>query len=423
MQRTLLASLICVSVGLAGCAEQLARVAQPSEGILPPVAAPITEMNRTVRALPPPENRVAIAVYGFSDQTGQFKPVDNVQSLSKAVTQGATSVLIKALQDAGDGRWFTVVERERLDNLLKERRIIADMRERYLGEKNINPQALPPLLFAGVLLEGGIIGFDSNTKTGGAGARYLGIGGDVQYREDIITIYLRAISTKTGEVLVSVVSHKTIVSIGVRGSAFKFVAIDKILEAEAGFTHNEPHQIATQAAVEKAVHSVIVEGAARGIWSFADKRFQSDAVSKYDQEQRQLNRTAQATPPKGPPTAVAANANGGAAAQTANAPPQQQPQGQAQANAPKPPAAPNHGATQRAQAAPAPAQSQAPVRQSSTPAPAWSTTTSGPPRVASVAPPANSGPALPPVPTTLKIEPFQTRTELQSIAGEGNGTR
>ena len=127
---------------------------------------------------------MAIAVYGYTDQTGQFKPAENVQSLSRAVTQGATSVLIKALQDAGDGRWFTVVERERLDNLLKERRIIADMRERYLGEKKINPQALPPLLFAGVLLEGGIIGFDSNTKTGGAGARLLGIGGDVQYRED-----------------------------------------------------------------------------------------------------------------------------------------------------------------------------------------------------------------------------------------------
>jgi curli production assembly/transport component CsgG len=274
-----------ITATLAGCAEQLAAAAKPDEGLLPPVLNPVTTMNRSLRELPPPERRVAIAVYGYADQTGQFKPAEAVQQLSRAVTQGATSVLIKALQDAGNGSWFLVVEREKLDNLLKERRIIADMRERYLGEKQINAQALPPLLFAGVLLDGGIIGFDSNTRTGGAGARYLGIGGDIQYREDTVTVYLRAISTKTGEILVSVVSHKTILSVGVKGSVFKFVAIDKILEAEAGFTHNEPDQLAVQQAIEKAVHAMIVEGAARRIWAFADKRYQDDAISKLDREQ------------------------------------------------------------------------------------------------------------------------------------------
>jgi curli production assembly/transport component CsgG len=245
---------------------------------------PVTEMNRSLRALPPPERRLAVAVYGYTDQTGQFKPADNIQSLSRAVTQGATSVLIKALQDAGEGAWFTVVEREKLDNLLKERRIIADMRERYLGERALNTKALPPLLFAGVLLEGGIIGYDSDTRTGGAGARYLGIGADVKYREDTVTIYLRAISTKTGEVLVSVVSHKVVISIGIQGGAFKFVALDKILEAEAGVTRNEPEQLAVQQAVEKAVYAMIVDGAARGLWAFSDKAFQSDIIQKFDSE-------------------------------------------------------------------------------------------------------------------------------------------
>jgi curli production assembly/transport component CsgG len=271
----------CWASLLAGCGNDLAVTA---EGLRPPVMNPVTEMNRSLRALPPPERRLAVAVYGYTDQTGQFKPADNVQSLSRAVTQGATSVLIKALQDAGDGAWFTVVEREKLDNLLKERRIIADMRERYLGERNLNPKALPPLLFAGVLLEGGIIGYDSDTRTGGAGARYLGIGGDVKYREDTVTIYLRAISTKTGEVLVSVVSHKVVVSVGVQGGAFKFVALDKILEAEAGITRNEPEQLAVQQAVEKAVYAMIVEGAARGLWAFSDKVFQAEIISKFQSE-------------------------------------------------------------------------------------------------------------------------------------------
>ena len=94
---------------------------------------PITShlSSEKLRNLPPPNAPVAVAVYGYGDQTGQMKPIaqgPNVQTLSRAVTQGATSILMKALQDAGNGRWFTVVERERLDNLLKERRIIADMR-------------------------------------------------------------------------------------------------------------------------------------------------------------------------------------------------------------------------------------------------------------------------------------------------------
>lgn len=271
---------------LSGCSGWLAEyAAQPDEGILPPVLNPVTRVNETLRQLPPPDQRVAVAVYAYADQTGQFKPADTVQQLSRAVTQGATSVLIKALQDAGKGSWFMVVEREKLDNLLKERRIIADMRNLYLGERNVNPAALPPLLFAGILLEGGIIGYDSNTRTGGAGARYLGIGGDVQYREDTITVYLRAVSTKTGEVMLSVVAHKTVISVGLRGSAFKFVALDQILEAEAGVTTNEPEQIAVQQAIEKAVHAMIVEGAGRNLWAFADKAYQGQAISKLSAEQ------------------------------------------------------------------------------------------------------------------------------------------
>src|SRR5919108_4698669 len=280
-------TLLC-SAWLVGCAGQLGRAA-PDEGLLPPVLNPVTKMNKTLRELPPPEQRVAIAVYSYTDQTGQFKDSESVQSNSRAVTQGATSVLIKALQDAGDGRWFTVVERERFDNLVNERRIIRDMRERYLGETHLSPTVLPPLLFAGVLLEGGIIGFNSNTRAGGVGARVLGIGGNVHYREDTVTMYLRAVSTKTGEVMVSVVSHKTIVSTalsaGVQGRAFKFAALDKLFEVEAGISHDEPQQIAVQQAIEKAVHAMIVEGAERGVWGFADKAYQAKAIADYEREQ------------------------------------------------------------------------------------------------------------------------------------------
>ncbi|KZY21434.1 curlin, partial [Erythrobacter sp. HI0038] len=219
-----------------------------------------TQTQVLLQQLPAPQRQVAVAVYGFSDQTGQFKPTEAGQTLSRAVTQGASSMLVKALQDAGSRQWFTIVERERLDNLLKERQIISEMRKRYLGEETTNPQALPALLFAGVLLEGGIVGYDTNTVTGGAGAAFLGIGGRTEYRQDTVTVYLRAVSVRTGEVLTTVTASKTIASRAIGASAYKFVAFKELLEFEAGITSNEPDQVALQQAVEKATFGLIMEG-------------------------------------------------------------------------------------------------------------------------------------------------------------------
>lgn len=279
-RRCLGALAILLTAGVAGCSTEAARE-QLRADVLPPVVNPITEINQSLRDLPPPEQPVVVAVYNYADQTGQFKPVETAQTLSKAVTQGSTSILIKALQDVSLGRWFTVVERERIDNLLKERAIVTQMRATYLGEKRVNAKTLPPLLYAGIIFEGGIIGFDTNTQTGGAGARLLGIGADVKYQLHTITIYLRAVSTKSGQVLASVTTHKTIASIGIQGGAFKYIAFDKLLEVEAGITKNEPDQIAVQQAIEKAVYTMIIEGAAKNIWSFADKNAQSRLIRSY----------------------------------------------------------------------------------------------------------------------------------------------
>lgn len=247
---------------LAGCAAHNPKMWEPAKA---PKATPVTAK---LNALPPSGQRAAVAVYNFTDQTGQFKPTDGAQTLSRAVTQGATSILVKTLHEAGNRQWFTVVERERLENLLRERAVIREMRASYLGETKINPQALPPLLFAGVLLEGGIIGYDSNTKTGGSGARLLGIGGRTQYREDTVTVYLRAVSVKTGEVLASVSSRKSIASVAVGADAFRFVAFRELLELEAGVTYNEPDELALRQAIEASVYSLIMEGAMQDLWCF-----------------------------------------------------------------------------------------------------------------------------------------------------------
>jgi curli production assembly/transport component CsgG len=252
---------------------------------------------RDLADLPRPSQPIAVAVYGFGDQTGQFKPSDAGQSLSRAVSQGGTSILVKALGDAGQGGWFTVIEREHLDDLLKERQIIREMRAKYMGEDTINPAVLPPMLYAGVIFEGGIIGFDSNTLTGGAGAKFLGIGADSKYKQDTISIYLRAVSTKTGAVLASVVVRKSIASIGVQGDAFRFVEFKQLLEVEAGVTENEPAEFALQQAIQKAVSTLILEGAEQGLWEFADPAAGAPWLQRYDTERGHPLRLAAASAP------------------------------------------------------------------------------------------------------------------------------
>lgn len=251
-----------------------------------PEVAQATSTQHDLATLPRPAARLTVAVYNFQDQTGQFRDGEGTQTLSRAVSQGATSILVKALQDASQRNWFQVIERERLDNLLKERQIIREMRQRYLGEEQINPEVLPSLLFAGLLLEGGIIGYDTNTLSGGLGARYLGIGASTQYRQDTVTVYLRAVSVKSGEVLTTVVSRKTIASVSVGADAFRYVAFRELLEAEAGISTNEPDQLALQQAIEKAVHSLILEGVQLGYWRFENPGDGQALLDAYDRAKR-----------------------------------------------------------------------------------------------------------------------------------------
>jgi curli production assembly/transport component CsgG len=243
-----------------------------------------TAAQNRLLTLPAPRERIAITVYNFEDQTGQFKASDTAQSLSRAVSQGSTSILIKALQDAGNRSWFTVVERAGLDNLLKERQIIREMRKQYLGEDAIDPAALPPMLFAGIILEGGVIGYDTNTVTGGAGARFLGIGGATQYREDKVTVYLRAVSVKTGEVVTSVVATKKIASVSVAANVFRYVGFKELLEVDTGVTTNEPDLLALRQAIEKAVELLVMEGADLGVWTFADQGAGDERLAQFRQE-------------------------------------------------------------------------------------------------------------------------------------------
>ena len=219
--------------------------------------------------LPPAKDMPVVAVYAFMDKTGQRKSKDGIASFSTAVTQGAESFLIDALKTAANGKWFRVVERTSLDALVRERQIIRSTRESF-AEKEGNedsPTGIQPLLFAGILLEGGIIGYDSNIDSGGRGARYLGIGASNAYRRDMVTVSLRGISTLTGEILLNVQTTKTILSTGGGYDVFKFVDLDtKLIEIEDGVATNEGVTKATRSAIELAVLELIYQGHDRGFW-------------------------------------------------------------------------------------------------------------------------------------------------------------
>ena len=207
---------------------------------------------------------MTIAVYGFQDKTGQMKPNEKLAVFSKAVTQGAEVFLIKSLQDSKN--WFKVVERVGLDNLIKERQLIRNQREVYEG-KDAKP--LKPMTVAGIMIEGGIIGYDSNIRSGGNGARFLGIGGSQQYRVDEIVISLRLISVNSGEVLITNAVSKTIYSTQHNVGVLRFVdAGTRALELENGQALNEPTTYAVRVAIEQAVYDMIVEGEKKGLWRF-----------------------------------------------------------------------------------------------------------------------------------------------------------
>ena len=215
---------------------------------------------------PPAGKKISVAVYQFTDKTGQRKPQANVASFSTAVTQGAEVFLIKALQDVGQGQWFDVVERTNIDALTKERLIIKQMREAYEG-KDAKP--LMPMQFAGIIMEGGIIGYDSGTESGGAAWRWLGIGPTTQYSKDTVTVSLRAVSVNTGKVLAAVTVTKIVYSTADSVAVLKFMNNNtQAFEAETGLTINEPGTLAVKATIEAAVVELIKEGAKKGVWDF-----------------------------------------------------------------------------------------------------------------------------------------------------------
>lgn len=260
MRRLVLSMVVTAAVAIQGCAIKEPMPAHQEA----PTLTPRTSTYQDLLNLPAPRGKLVAAVYGFRDQTGQYKP-NPASSFSTAVTQGAASMLVDALQASG---WFVVLEREGLQNVLTERKIIRASQNQPEVAPNIRDD-LPALMAANILLEGAIVAYETNVRTGGAGARYLGIGVSQEYRVDQVTVNLRAVDVRSGQVLSNVMTTKTIYSIGRSANVYKFVEFKELLEAEAGYTTNEPAQLCVLSAIEAAVAHLINQGVEKRLWQRA----------------------------------------------------------------------------------------------------------------------------------------------------------
>lgn len=275
LSRWFLPSIILL---LSGCTMTLEDAIKNSEQA---TLSPTTATYKDLLSLPEPRGKILVSVYSFRDQTGQYKQQPNVSSFSTAVTQGATSILIQALKHSG---WFTPVEREGLQNLLTERKII---RASLQNQKRNPDNFLPPLSFAQIMLEGGIIGYDHDIVTGGDGIRYFGIGASEQYRMDQVTIYLRAVDIRTGRIVHSVSTSKLVFSREVSTGVFRYVSFKRLLETEAGYTTNEPLQLCVQQAIEKAVLSLVIDGILDKKWALKNPDdIKSPVIRNYLKEKK-----------------------------------------------------------------------------------------------------------------------------------------
>ena len=253
-------------IALTGCGSMIRPYGDVEIQDLPKVSS---TMIKEINNLPAPAGpKIAVAVYGFKDMTGQRKPSNTLSLFSTAVTQGAESYLIKSLQEAGNRQWFTVVERVNLDNLLKERQMIKQTREIYDGA---NAKMLPPMTMAGVILEGAIVDYNSNVLTGGTGVAILGIGPYTQYTQDQVVISLRLVSVQTGEILTTVTIEKNLLSTHEGTTVMKFYNQGtRSFELDSSQTFNEPGNYALRSAIEQAIVELVKNGESLGLWKYKE---------------------------------------------------------------------------------------------------------------------------------------------------------
>ena len=246
-------ALLAMAVSLTGCSA-------PELEVTPPMVDQ-QSLFETLSVLPSSESEpLVVGVYSFTDQTGQRSISANGGSnMSTALPQGLSSILVQELQRAGDGSRYRVVERENVDALLTERRIVVASLPEEQGSQ------LTPLLLPGIILTGGAVSYDRSVTQNLRGLGFKSVNGVNEVATDQVGVILRAVSVKNGEVLASVHARKLVMSAR-NGISGLYILKNGVLAFEVGGSANEPVSLAVRLAIAAAVLELTHEGVQKGWW-------------------------------------------------------------------------------------------------------------------------------------------------------------
>jgi curli production assembly/transport component CsgG len=89
----------------------------------------------------------------------------------------------------------------------------------------------------------------------------------------MVTVSLRAVNVQTGEVILTVNTQKTILSVATSVSTFKFFNRGTTsFEHEMGSTTTEPGIYAVKSAIDLAVEELVYQGEQKKLWKFKQNK-------------------------------------------------------------------------------------------------------------------------------------------------------
>lgn len=225
--------------------EQMEAALTQPEKILMSVSN-VTTASQLLAALPEPRERIPIAVYSITDSTGQYKNNDGASST--VVTQGATEMLITALQRS---QQFAILDRVRFGDLMNEQNLVSNGR--------INPDGaleLGVLTGTKYMITGSITEYQVNKETGGIGLVIAGKGGSQEYARASVALDLRVTHLSTGEVIWAESLAGEIIGEKVGVQLFSFLG-KNIVEFESGQGKQQVINLVVRTLLEEAVFKLV----------------------------------------------------------------------------------------------------------------------------------------------------------------------
>ncbi|PMH75364.1 hypothetical protein BCU63_05175, partial [Vibrio splendidus] len=167
------------------------------------------------------------------------------------------SMLMHSLSGLNDGKLYKVIDRTFLAQMLDERQ---------LASISVSPKNLGVLKVPSIVFTGGVIAYDHNNKQVAGGFFFNDFSLSSEYSMDTVTVSLRAVSVKTGEILLSSISKKTIISISAGINSYK-IFDDNLMQLEMGGSYNEPISVATRLAIEQSILDITKQALELGWWN------------------------------------------------------------------------------------------------------------------------------------------------------------